>query len=176
MKVNIRGEKNINRILKRQHKWSWYERLELFTEQTKNGGAPWLPDLGREDNDSRIHSVKPIYTTKNELNKSSKPNLLFTIVLVFILNKKIFIERHIPAWFHEKEKGWRKPNELFPFPRLIRHLELLPSSESFAFDWRYFHLPHTQVMSQSPTPFILNKNGKPILHFYFIKSCFTSRG
>ncbi|CAB1415654.1 unnamed protein product [Pleuronectes platessa] len=32
------------------------------------------------------------------------------------------------------------------FPRLSRHLELLPSSESFAFDGRYFHLPYTQVM------------------------------
>lgn len=43
-----------------------------------------------------------------------------------------------------------------PFPRLSRHLELLPSSESFAFDWRYFHLHHTQVIF-SPTPFIMFK-------------------
>lgn len=35
------------------------------------------------------------------------------------------------------------------FPRLSRHLELLPCSESFALDWRYFHLPHTQVMPKS---------------------------
>lgn len=47
----------------------------------------------------------------------------------------------------ERKKVWRKP--MAPFPRLSRHLELLPSSESFPFDWRYFHLPRTQVMFKS---------------------------
>lgn len=58
---------------------------------------------------------------------------------------------HIFKQFRSKkrtnENVWRKP--IAAFPRLSRHLELLPSSESFAFDWRYFHLHHTQVMWKS---------------------------
>ena len=53
---------------------------------------------------------------------------------------------------HARQTIRREP--VATFPRLSRHLELLPSSESFAFDGRYFHLPYTQVMI-SPTPFLL---------------------
>ncbi len=59
------------------------------------------------------------------------------------------------SWDTSAIKSPAKLNAL-PFPRFIRHLKLLPSSESLAFDWRSLHLPRAQVMHESPTPSILN--------------------
>lgn len=79
--------------------------------------------------------------TSQNAKISAKTPIALTHPSSFHQNQAVSVEKQA------RETVWRKP--MAPFPRLSRHLELLPSSESFAFDWRYFHLPHTQVMSKS---------------------------
>lgn len=128
-------------------------------QHTKNGGAPWLPEPSMENNDKHYPapdgSVGSKFSTKNTQNVQNS-------VETPTVRSNQMISNQSQAVSVEKQTGETvRRSPMFPFPRLSRHLELLPSSESFAFDWRYFHLHQTQVIF-SPTPFIM-------LNYTFIK-------
>lgn len=123
-------------------------------QHTKNGGAPWLPEPSMENNDKHSPAQTAQSARKSAQKQHKTPK--------FPLKHRSYDQIH---WFLIRIKQFRSKNRqgkqsdetpIPPFPRLSRHLELLPSSESFAFDWRYFHLHHTQVIF-SPTPFIMFK-------------------
>lgn len=124
-----------------------HSRSDRREQHSKNGGAPWLPEPCIENNDE--HS--PAQTTRigSKISTKTPQNTpIYTKTAIGLCYASVRTQkRAVSVRKNNKRKRRRKP--IAAFPRLSRHLELLPSSESFAFDWRYFHLHHTQVMWKS---------------------------
>lgn len=157
MKTGIIFEKKNSCYNPRMAIWIERESERSPAERTKNGGPQWLPvQAGKTTTGHSTHAAQgfrrnkshKIYALTPAYSETQNKERICAII------KSLEGFKVHQSWETSPIESPARLNAL-PFPRFIRHLKLLPSSESLAFDWRSLHLPRTQVMHPSPTPFIL---------------------